>query len=494
MRSSINATLAIAALLIGTFVTLVESPIKANATTVANNYVAVDISSTANPNDQPFAINCNVDPNYVYMTIYQMGKLARIDKVSKTVTLIEHPEGSKAAGRGFYSMTNDSSGNLWINERLTGRIWKFNPSGNTWASIPTIEQVVNSKVTYPSGYSTNPGLIRVDENPGSEGIVTYVFGGDNYGDLLYAGGSIWMGLSYNLAFDAQAQAVGVNPVTFTGLIKIDPSTNAITRIPIASSVNPTGLSADKSDSTIIWVTDQAANKVYKFSTTSNTVTQTITLPANSNPKGLDNDASNVYVALSQDKAISSTSKIMKIAKSDLTQTVIDTGAPNTSQGTFTVYLVGTSQLIFTDLSGHVGSVDTGTLAKTYQNTAYANDNHFGCLVGGTNFWFAGHGSVKAGIISLDDLKAQYPDQPKTVLQQAITMLDTAHTLAINGVPTDDKLTPSQLKYSMYDLVSWNMGAANAAILAYDLESLGHWDQLTEKQRTYVLEELLGYLN
>lgn len=113
-------------------------PRQAEAAT-STSFVNVDISGTLNPNDQPFGIECSGTD--VYMTVFQQGLLARINKDTKAVSLIQHPEGPEVAGRGFYSLARDSSGNIYVNEVNAGRVLRFNPTSETWTAIPIVQNL-----------------------------------------------------------------------------------------------------------------------------------------------------------------------------------------------------------------------------------------------------------------------------------------------------------------------------------------------------------------
>lgn len=389
---------AITAFLIMALPASLLSPQRAHA---APSFINIDLSTTLNQNDFPYGINCE-DPDNVYVSLHNQGNLVKIRKSDKAIlSYLNDPQGNITSGQDFYSIARDSSGNMWVNERDNGKVWKYSTIGNAWTSIPIAENLTatfnnNPKVTYPLGYESRPDVVRIDENPDPHGLHTYALSMQSFGGVISANNNIYVGLSYNLDFDSAAETnAGITDVSFSGLAKINPSTNAVTRIAISGSVAPTGMVIDSTDSTIMWITDREASKVYKYNLTLDSVLQTITLSAGSNPRGVDDDATFLYIALNKDAG--GNSQILKINKVTLAQTSIDTGAPNSDGGTFTVF-VANSLLLWTDQSRHVGSINlNNNNQKTFDSTVFADSNHFGCLVG-SEFWWAGKGSAVVGVL------------------------------------------------------------------------------------------------
>lgn len=410
------ATLLIAATAVSTTTTTAYAQVASPTTTFVN----VDLSSTANPNDHGFGMECT-DPQFAYLTIYHQGIIAKVDKITKAVSLIQNPEGPQAAGRGFYSIARDpSTGNLFVNESFNGKIWRLNPSTETWTPAVIVPEITgNPKITYPLGYLNKPNVIQVDENPGPHGVHTYGVAMQSFGGLVYAGNSIYVGLQYDVDFDSEAETLaGATDMAFSGLAKVDPSTLAVTRIAIPGSIMPSAMTVDSQNNNIIWISDNDADKLVKFDTTIDTVTETVTLAADSSPRGLDDDASFLYVALEKPGSVGTNSTILRLDKANTaSQAIIDTGAPNTFLGTFSVYMAGPSLLAWTDGSAHVGTVNLGTGAKSYQDTNFASENRFGCLVG-SEFWWNGHGSVKVGMMELPQDAGQ--QQPVSVMPAPAT--------------------------------------------------------------------------
>lgn len=380
-----------------------------------NDFINIDLNQFGpdNVNDFPYGINCD-DPNHVYVTLFGQGRLVEINKANGTVLAsYNDPEGNISGGQGFYSIARDpNTGNLFINEQNNGKVWKVNPTdaNNTsgWRAIPIVQEITgNPKVTYPSTFNVAPNLIRIDENPGPFGVHTYMMSMQSFGGAVYANGNIYVGLGYNSNFSNDAFTyANQTSISFYGLAKIDPTTNTVMRIPIPGSQTPTGITVDANNTSILWVTDQGTDKVFKFDTNSNTVTQTISLAAGSRPRGIDDNGSYLFVALNQNFIASDGhSEILKISKADTSQQVIiDTGAENTSSGTFTVFVAG-NLLLWTDESRHVGAINLTNNATTFQTTTYAVSNHFGCLVN-SSFWFAGQGSAVVGEVNIPDLESQ----------------------------------------------------------------------------------------
>lgn len=208
---------------------------------------------------------------------------------------------------------------------------------------------------------------------------TYLVGMSSFGGVVSASGSMWVGLGYSVDFDDEALInAGVSDLSFAGIAQIDPLTNAVTRHAIAGAVEPTGM---KVDGSTIWVTDMFADKIFKFDIATTTVTETISLAAGSNPRNTDFDATYLYVALNK-AAGGGNSEILKIEKANTANVVtIDTTAPITDYGTFTVFVVN-NKLFWTDQSQHVGVIDLSTNGKMYETTAtFSSSNHFGCQAG-----------------------------------------------------------------------------------------------------------------
>lgn len=450
------------------------------------DFVNVDISGTANPNDQPFGISC--DPSAVYVTIYSQGMLAKMDPVSKNVTLIANPEGS-AGGGDWYGIARDSQGNYWISEETSGRIWKYNPTGNgTWASFPVFPRLNDTAISYPLGYDKRPGFVSVQTLTGD----THGFGFPTvgHGDLIFADNAIWMGLAYNLQFDDESHAAGVSDRSFSGLLKIDPSTNSTTYYPIANSTSPTGLNIDVTDSNIMWISDFVANALYKYDISSNTLLETYFLPAQSNASGVANDEDNVYVAMKQDyfNFPDGNSEITRISKATGEQSIIDTTAPidTLGKGTFSVYVVN-GFLIWTDLSDHVGSVNLTDNSTTYINTTYANSNYFGCQEG-DDFLVAGHGSVKIGVFPLSELSPVKP-APVSENQQTIKALFIDPVQAIldscKNMTIESASTPYD--YFHHGTRAWAEYMQFQSVLAAQTDP--NLKNLTELQKAWLFEKV-----
>ena len=364
------------------------------------SFITMDISGTPNPNDFPYGIDCS-DSQYVYGTLFAQGAVYRIDKATKAVTIFDN--NAVASGEDLYSIVRHPvSGKLYMNEKDTGRTQVFNPSGSTFTIIPIPPDLSGGSLSYPQSYATNPNHIRVNEG-GGLGNHDYVYGTSSLSEIKYSNNFIWQLADIDYDFSTASEAVGASDYHFHGVIKIDPNTDSVVnRYSITGASSLRGMSVDSTDSTILWITDITTEKLYKFDTSSGLVTSTITLPSGSMPRGLANDVNSVFIAENQNSG--STSKILKIFKSNSTISEIDTGQTinivGSHHGTFSVF-VANGLLLWTDESSHVGQIQiNNTNLKSASNTSSNTDtNHFGCAVD-TEFWFAGHGSAKVGTVSL----------------------------------------------------------------------------------------------
>lgn len=394
---------------VGIFSTAALATRPANAQTPT--YITIDLSQTPNPQDYPFGITKSTSDNDVYVSIFQQCMLAKIDPNTKTViTLIQNPNMPSSSTDDCYSVSDDGLGNIWMNEATAGRVWKYNIANDTWTQVNTVPQLFtnNSKVTYPQTYAVNPAFINVDANPSPTGNAGHAFRAGGFSSVVNAGGYIWVGLKYDIPFsDDEKTYANVTDVHFSGLAKINPTTNVVEQIAIPQ-LNDDGVSGMVADGSSIWISDPVNSQVLKFDTNTNTVTTSATLPTNSNPWGIAVDSNNVYVALNENQAnlIHSNSTIAEIPKANTSSvTYLDTGAPTTDEGTYSVFVVG-QKLFWTNLSGAVGNIDLVTGAKTHDGTSsWAADNHFGTQVG-SEFWWAAHGSAKVGMVPLEEPQQQ----------------------------------------------------------------------------------------
>lgn len=364
----------------------------------AVSFVDVPLTGSLNVNDFPYGIECS-DDTYVYMTIFQQGALARIHKQTLATTIIPDNE-NNASGDDFYSISrNPNNGDLLINKADKGEVAIYHTSSSTWNKYPIIQEVIHASVSYPSTYAGQPNLIKVTAEP-VHGDHTYTFGVNSRGESKFTNGNFWVLLDDVRDFDSNAESLGVTDVSFHGIVKINPTTFSATRIAIAgTSMN--GLAIDSVDSTILWITSMTDNKLFKFDTSTDTITQTISLPVGSKPRGLVTDDSYVYIAENKAGGSGENSLILKVKKSDSTITTLDTTASNTSTGTFALMRVGT-YLGWSDESGHVGliNLNTGSIV-TVVNTTNISSNRFACTPdNGATIWFAGHGSVKSTIVNI----------------------------------------------------------------------------------------------
>jgi hypothetical protein len=388
------------------------------------SFINIDLSNTPNPDDFPFGIECG-DPQFVYVTIFDQGLLAKIDKFSgQVVELIDDPDGPVAFGQAFYSIGRDpNTGNLFVNEETHGKAWRFSPylpQDSAWSRIPMLERIDHPLVSYPFGYDVRPDIVNVDE--GASGIATFAFDVSSRGGIVFVNGFIWIGLTYSATFDDFTHDLGIGDKSFSGIVRVDPSTLEVTRFQIPGAGLIASINVDRMESTMIWVVDNTEDKLYKFDTATLQVIQTINLPEGSQPNHLDTDFSkNIFVALNkanlsgEDVDGELFSEIAQIRKDTLDITIINTGAPNFNFGTFTVFVTGDFMelLIWTDQSGHVGTIDLLTGEKTFEVTGEFDSNHFGCIPFDGQFWFASRGSAKVGILPNSRFSVGGPKTPNS---------------------------------------------------------------------------------
>ncbi len=380
-------------------------------------HIDVDLSNTANPNDFPFGIECG-DPNFVYMTIFNQGLLAKVDKVTHAVQLIDDPDfQGEPSGQEFYGIARDpNTGNLFNNEVDNGKMWRFEPASSTWTRIPILPKIQSdmTTVTYPFTYPVKPNTLTIDESFAGLGDVAYGFNVPSRGTVVFANNFIWTGLTFNIHFDDAAHSRGIQDQTFSGLARIDPSSLQVTLIPIPNSVVIAGLSVDSINPAIIWIADFGGDQLFAFDSDPNTlkVVQTIPISApTDSPTGLSSpnivatNANRIFVALAIDNGLGNPGVFSEIAEIDRSApnvvNIINTTAPNTIVGTFTVFVVN-DILIWTDQSSHVGTIDISTNPPTVhppQTTDFSFGNHFGCLANPDEFWFAAQGTTHIGRLS-----------------------------------------------------------------------------------------------
>lgn len=357
----------------------------------------IDISTTPNTSDFPFGI-CS-DGTYRYMTLHAQGSLVKILISDNTYTIFDND--AVAAGQDWYSCVV-ASGKIFINEKDSGLTRIFNPSTNTYSpSISIPANIDDAELDYIDGYATAPHKFRAIDSGN-----LYTFSCGSFGELRFTNGYVWQPFDCTFDFSAVDNANGVIDYSFHGIVRIDPVTNAVTRYSIAGATALRGSSVDVTDSTILWFTDAGTNKLYRFNTNTGLVTNTIDLPVGTNPRGLANDSTTVYIAENDQGGVGITAKILKVQKSDFTTSQIDTTAsiPAGKSGTFTVY-VALGSVVWTDQANHVGFVRISDSQTTVVSTTGTTDsNHFG-LLEGSNFIFAGKGSVVQGSISLASSKS-----------------------------------------------------------------------------------------
>jgi hypothetical protein len=386
-------------------------------------FIEINLDNTLNPGDYPIGITCD-DPDFVYATIFEQGLLARINKADTSdVVLINDPETFggdiilQQTGQGFYSIARDTAtGAFFVNEVGNGKIWRFDPSvpdattnPDAWTNIPIIPEIVHPNITYPLTYPSLPVLIAIDEEFAGVGQVVFPLGANSKAGIVSTNGFIWVGLSFVFDFDDIANSIGIEDQAFSGIVRINPVTLEQTRIAIPGSIAIASLNLDSTELSMIWIADRGVAKIHKFDTNTLQVVQTIDLEPGSEPNHAATNESTIFVALNRPGDFGLFSEIAMIDRATLAITKLDTTAPNTNFGTFTVFVEG-QVLAWTDQSGHIGMFDLSTREPTpildeqtelpFITTGEFDQNHFGCNPKvrelDFEFWFASRGSAKVG--------------------------------------------------------------------------------------------------
>jgi hypothetical protein len=358
-----------------------------------------DYTSLAPLNAESFGIECSAD-NFVYMTTFAgtSGGLLKIDKTDATqATFISEPSGAD-----WFSVESDGSGNLFINERDNGLAWKYVESTGTFSKFAVVEEiqsVAGVTVTYPNGFNNEPDLLNLDLTGNGVGVdyIMNVNLGGHAGEVQFANNFIWVSVNYAIDFASDVNAAGLEDVSFYGLAKINPTTGSVVDMINLQSSGATDVRGIAKDGDFLWLTSQNNDKVLKFDTVGETVVENIDLTADSEPRGITVHPDYIFVALN--KVVGGNSQVLRIDKSTLAESVIDTNAVNDNGGTFTVFTSGDT-ILWTDQSGNTGSFSASGDSKLVTDTsAETSSNHYGCQVG-DKFWFAGKGSVKTGIVTI----------------------------------------------------------------------------------------------
>ncbi len=373
-------------------------------------FIKINLNGTLNPGDTPFGIECG-DPNFVYVTIFEQGLLAKISKTENAsgnhqVQLIDDPDlQDQPFGQHFYSIVRDpNTGDLFINEVDNGKAWRFDPTApleTAWTRIPLLPKIVHPNVTYPFTYPVRPNVMKVDERFAGLGFQDIGFQIPNRGGVVFANGFIWITLTFSLTFDDAAHSIGLNDNSFSGVVRVDPVTLNVTRFSIPSAGELSTPNVDFLNGSMIWIPDKNSSRVYRFDTSLGQVVQTVKLPEGSEPNHIATSDKSIFVALQIENPFGDTGVFSEIAQIDRSTpeviNIINTTAPNTFEGTFSVFF-NNGLLVFTDVSGHVGFIDLTTGKRTVFDTVTTQGNHFGCVPKDGEFWFAGQGSAHVGIV------------------------------------------------------------------------------------------------
>lgn len=391
MRKNYILTTIISTILLTSLITLPSS--------YAVDFISVDLGEALNPNDFAYGITCQ-DPDRVMGTLFNGGELFFIDKSDLSTGIIGNPKITDLAGNDFSSIVyNPDNDKSYVTERDNGLVWEYDQNLDLWTEIAVVPFVNHAKVKYPNTYATDPTTIKV-EGEATHGDHTYNFGTNNFAGIIYTNSHTYSGLNVDLNFDSEAEALGVTDVSFDGLVKIDPDTHDVTRIAIPNAIDIRGIDIDNENPNHIWFTSGSNDKLFKFDTTTDTVLEEIDLPSGTNPNGLDDTTTDVYVSANNN--ISANSEIIKVSKSDTSQqTVIDTTAENTNFGTFTTFVFQNFFLVWSDQSGHVGTINLTNNQKAVFDTSHADSNHFACYDNVTDtVYVAGEGSAVVTPISV----------------------------------------------------------------------------------------------
>ncbi len=234
-----------------------------------------------NPSADPFGIDCGISSDTsVYVSTDDIsldptqgptgaqGLLARIDKIplsgTHVTTIFSNPDielfSTLDKGQRFYSVArNPGTGDVFVNERDNGKLWKFNPTTQVWTPIPLIEQltqdivppispntggpnanpyfeygvksVSGSDFTFSDGYTHAPNVVRAHTTSGTDDMTIQTMGD---GSVVFANGFVWVGLSY-IAADENTFADGVTPILFTGIARVNPTTLEVERFSVRIS-------------------------------------------------------------------------------------------------------------------------------------------------------------------------------------------------------------------------------------------------------------------
>src|SRR3990167_897020 len=195
------------------------------------SFLTIDLSSTGNPSDFPYGITCD-DPIYCWSTIHANGMLVRIHKGTHSTTIFDN-DAASTNGRNWYSAVYDSTScDVFINERDNGLILMYDPELNSWTNIPIVtnhDSPDNANISYPSGFTTEPSLIRLQE--ASHGGHTYDLSAGSFGEMKKANGYIWVLLNHSWDFDAEGNAILADQ-SFNGIKRINPVDNTVTQYSI----------------------------------------------------------------------------------------------------------------------------------------------------------------------------------------------------------------------------------------------------------------------
>jgi hypothetical protein len=255
-------------LLLGTGGTLVRLATAQDQILPIENFIDLDqaLQERGFTSDTPFGIDCGtIFDQKVYVTLLNQGLVAELDKNTREVNNIFNDPDDEFVQRqftqSFFSIARDpNNGNLFINEKDNGKLWRFNPlepdQNLAWTRIPLIERIqepTNPNVPHPyveypdaplgfghdgiGGYEVAPNFALLHTSTGDV-FANFFAGGD--GTVIFAQGFIWVGLSYFVDWENDFGVPpedGLQDLNFHGLVKIDPVEGKIVkRIPLVEGI------------------------------------------------------------------------------------------------------------------------------------------------------------------------------------------------------------------------------------------------------------------
>src|SRR3990167_10143635 len=133
---------------------------------------SIDLTGQPSTTTFPYGI-CYDGTQYVYLTIYASGQLARVDVNTLAVTFFD--DNTASAGQDWYSALCNSNGKIYVNERDTGKMQIFDTSSSSFTVVPIPANIAGGVISYTSSYNNNPQDITVNESCVGAGNHNYNF-------------------------------------------------------------------------------------------------------------------------------------------------------------------------------------------------------------------------------------------------------------------------------------------------------------------------------